>query len=341
MQEGDRTRTGSDARSAPSNPPSVKTPSVQNGKSGGWASLALLLTAVTVIAGLTPIAVRMATAELPPLTIAFCRFGTAGLLLFVTARVLGLQRPIDSTQRRLLIALGFLCVPVNQIGYLFGIKLANASHAGIAYALVPVLVFWISLTLRRTTFTVRVGLASSLAFIGAAVVDVFTAPTRPSGSPLDLRMLLGDGLLLSASLSWSLFVVLSQPLVKELGAVQTLVAVFLYGTLWQVPLVLVDALWFDLSTFQPSHVTWRGFAGFGYITFVTAYTNYLLWYLVTARYDVTRSSVVTNAHFVITVLLEAAFFDLFLNAWVALGSAILLAGIALATVKKRETSPAD
>jgi len=115
--------------------------------------------------------------------------------------------------------------------------------------------------------------------------------------------------------------------------VQTLTSVFLIGTLWQVPLVAADALWFDLSTFQLSSVTWRGWAGFAYITLVTAYLNYLLWYLVTARYDVTRSSVVTNTHFLITVIIEASWFHLRLNGWVAVGSALLLLGVILATSK--------
>jgi drug/metabolite transporter (DMT)-like permease len=98
-------------------------------------------------------------------------------------------------------------------------------------------------------------------------------------------------------------------------------------------LVAADALWFDLSTFQLSGVTWRGWAGFAFITLVTAYLNYLLWYLVTARYDVTRSSVVTNTHFLITVIIEASWFHQQLSGWVAVGSALLLLGIVLATAR--------
>ena len=85
--------------------------------------------------------------------------------------------------------------------------------------------------------------------------------------------------------------------------------------------------------FQFSGVTWRGWIGFAFITFVTAYLNYLLWYLVTARYDVTRSSVVTNTHFLITVIIEASWFHQRLNAWVAVGSALLLLGVILATAR--------
>jgi len=50
-----------------------------------------LLAATTLIAGLTPIAARMATAELFLLTLAFFRFGSAGVLLVLTAKALGLR----------------------------------------------------------------------------------------------------------------------------------------------------------------------------------------------------------------------------------------------------------
>ena len=291
----------------------------------------LLLAATTLIAGLTPIAARMATAELPPLTLAFFRFGSAGFLLVLTAKALGLRWSITPANRKLIIGLGVLCVPINQFGFLVGIKLANASHAGIAYALVPVLVYWISLLLGRTPLTLRMVLASAVAFAGAIVVDLSTGQITSRPAHFGLSVFVGDLLLLSAALSWSLFAVLSQPLVRELGAVQTLTSVFLIGALWQIPLVAADAIWFDLSTFQLVGVTWRGWAGLAYITLVTAYLNYLLWYLVTARYDVTRSSVVTNTHFLITVIIEAAWFHQRLSAWVAVGSAFLLLGIVLAT----------
>ncbi len=301
----------------------------------------LLLAATTLIAGLTPIAARMATAEFPPLTLAFFRFGTAGVLLILTARGLGLRWSITPANRKLVIGLGVLCVPINQFGFLVGIKLANASHAGIAYALVPVLVYWISLPLGRAPFTLRMGLASAVAFAGAVVVDLSTGQVISQPAHFGLGVFVGDLLLLSAAASWSLFAVLSQPLVRELGAVQTLTSVFLIGTLWQVPLVVADALWFDLSTFSLSSVTWRGWAGFAYITLITAYLNYLLWYLVTARYDVTRSSVVTNTHFLITVIIEAAWFHQRLSGWAAVGSALLLLGIVLATSRDDKGAIAD
>ena len=290
------------------------------------ARIALLLTAVTLIAGITPIAARMATSEIPPMLIPLVRFGTAGMLLALTVKWLRLWKRVDRQHWTLLASLGFLCVPVNQVGYLGGIKRSTASHAGIAYALVPVLIYWISVGLRRARLSWRLAIASVLAFVGAALVSQATTSTQNSAK----ATFLGDALLLSAASSWSLFVVLSQPLVKELGAVLTLCLVFLLGTVFHLPVAAGESIWLA-NGFSLASVTWKGWVGLAYLTLITAYLNFLLWYVVTSRYDVTRSAVVTNAHFIVTVLVEYALFGLFIG-WIALiGAALLLTGIALAT----------
>jgi drug/metabolite transporter (DMT)-like permease len=48
---------------------------------------------------------------------------------------------------------------------------------------------------------------------------------------------------------------------------------------------------------------------------------------------VTRSSIITNSSFLVTVVTEAALMHRRLSWWIAAGSAVLLVGIALATHK--------
>lgn len=295
----------------------------------GVTRVAVLLITVTLIAGTTPLAARMATAELPPMLIPLVRFGTAGVLLALTAHWLRLWKTIPRRLWPGLAGLGLLCVPINQLGYLIGVKKANASHAGIAYALVPVLVFWITIALRRAHMSIRLGSASLLAFAGAALVSLATQSTAAEGA-MESGTTTGDLLLISAATSWSLFVVLSQPFVKELGAVVTLCIVFLVGTLWHIPVAAIEWIWFR-GDFSPGAVSWQGWAGLAFLTFITAYLNFLLWYIVTSRYDLTRSAVVTNAHFVVTVILEAVFFEQNVGPIALLGSLLLMAGIVLAT----------
>jgi drug/metabolite transporter (DMT)-like permease len=116
----------------------------------------------------------------------------------------------------------------------------------------------------------------------------------------------------------------------------------LIGTAFQLPLVLVDLTWFELSTFSMAQVTWRGLGGILFLTLITAYVNYLLWYIVTARYDVTKSAVVTNAHFLVTVLAESIIVGGVLSGMsgigIGIGSAILFAGVAMASTARESGS---
>lgn len=294
----------------------------------------LLLSITTMIAGLTPVAARLATAELPPLSLAFVRFGVAGGLLAFTTKALGMRLSFPRTAWSRLILLAALCVPLNQIGFLFGIKLSNATHAGIAYALVPMLAYWFSLAGGSSFYSHRMTMASTLAVAGAVVVILATQGPSSDVFEVSRQVFLGDGLLLTAAVTWALFVVLSQPVVRRYGAWPTLTVVFLIGTVMHVPLVVADLFYFDLRRFDTSDVTWKGVAGLAYITLITAYTNYLLWYLILARHDVARSTVVTNCAFLVTVIVEGLFLGGALNGWVAVGSAILLWGILL-TRKQR------
>jgi len=295
-----------------------------------WKVLPLLLV-VTSIAGITPIAAAAATSELPPLSMAAARFFVAGVLMGITARALGMKLRIQDAYRTRVLWLAALCVPINQIGFLVGVKHAGAAHAGIAYALVPVLVFWVSSVADRIRPGLRMFLASSLAFAGAGMV-IWRA--RGGAVPATMTTAWGDVLLFSAALSWAIYSVSSRSLVRELGAPAVLTSVFLIGSIMHVPIVVVDLLWFKLGRLDLAAVSTSAWLGFVFITVVTAYLNYMLWFLVISRFDVTRSSIVTNSSFLLTVTIEWAAGRLDWNPLIGIGSLVLLTGIVLANLRR-------
>jgi len=284
-----------------------------------------LLLFITFIGGTTPVAARFAVETLPPMTIAWCRFGTAGVLLWLTLRIRGRLLSIERRHWPLIAGLGLLCGPINQIGFLGGVKLANASHAGLFYALGPVLVFWLSVALRRERYNGLMLIAAVLAFAGAACIILSSkkAATDSGGN-----MLLGDLLLALAILSWSLFIVLSKPLIRTVGALPTLTIVFIVGTVLHTPLVLIDVGRLDFAV-----VKWQSLAGFGYITLITSFVNYLLIYLVIAKYEATRAMIVMNGHFLVTVAVEKLLWDEPLPSLIVLGAGLIVGAIALDVVR--------
>ncbi len=281
---------------------------------------------VAILAALTPIAVRFAVAELPPVSTGCFRFGIAGALLALTCRITGRRIRIERRHWLIFLVAAALCVPINQLGFLGGIKLANASHAGLFYALGPVLVFWASLLVRQTVFRWAMFAATLLSVAGALVAIAPGFSASAGASRADKSMLLGDGLLFIAILSWVAFVMISKPLILKYGPLQTLTVVFLLGTLLDLPL-----LFYDLGDFRPADVGWSAWAGFAFITVMTSYVNYLLWYNVIARHDITRVSVLVNIHFLFTVVIEHLVFGERIASSMVIGCAFTLAGVYLAT----------
>lgn len=288
---------------------------------------AIYLILMVLIGGATPIAGRMAVREFPPLTAAWFRFGIAGILLWLTLRARGQRLPFTRKDLPTLLGLALLCVPINQAGYLGGLKLSNASHAALFYALNPVMVFWLSLMLGRNTFQPVMLVAAFLAFLGAAcVLWPNLSWSAPGGSTK--TMLLGDLLLLSAAMSWSMYIVASKKALGTFGPLPTLTAVFLLGALLQTPLGL-----YSLGDLDWSALTLRGVGGFAFITVVSSFLGYLMTYAVLSRHDATRAMIFVNAQFLVTILFEWILFRDPLSAPFIVGSFLIFAAIVLDFVR--------
>lgn len=286
--------------------------------------LVISLILMTVIGGLTPVGARMAVNEIPPMFAAWLRFGTAGILLYATMRARGQRLPFNRSHLPTLLGISLLCVPINQLGFLGGIKLTNASHAALFYALTPVLVFWGSVLARKSSYSGIMLVSAVLAFAGATCVLYPSLRVSFQSSSGWSDMFLGDLLLMLAVASWAAFVISSKAFLQKYGALASLTAVFLLGAAVHTPF----GLW-SLRSFDAPGVTWRGVSGFFFITVVSSYLGYLLTYIVIAKYDATRAMIVVNAQFLITVLVERVFFDVPLTIYFAGGSVLILSAIGL------------
>ncbi|MEK6643458.1 MAG: DMT family transporter [Planctomycetota bacterium] len=288
---------------------------------------ALYLILMIIIGGATPIAGRIAVREIPPFTAAWMRFGIAGSLLWLTMRARGQRLPFTRKDLPMLLGLALLCVPVNQAGYLGGLKLSNASHAALFYALNPVIVFWLSLMLGRNSFQPVMLFAAMLAFLGATcVLWPNLSRSTPTGSTS--TMLLGDLLLLSAAMSWSMYIVASKKALSVHGPLPTLTAVFLLGALLQTPLAL-----YSLGDLNWRGLTPRGVGGFAFITVVSSFLGYLMTYTVLAQRDATRVMIFVNAQFLMTVLFEWLLYHEPLTIPFMIGSALIFTAISLDFVR--------
>jgi drug/metabolite transporter (DMT)-like permease len=285
---------------------------------------ALLIT-VVLLAGFTPVGARLAMSTLPPLTTGFVRFAIAGLLLLATAQLLPKRtpesrRPLERADYKRFLLAAFLCVPANQLCFLTGVKLANASHAGLFYALNPVLTFLITFAAGITAWSGRMALAALLAFVGAASLFTDGLTARD-----DAAFITGDVLLFFAVLTWAAYSIVSVPLARKYGPVRSAALVMTIGAALDIWAPFVDGQQLSLDDLTPQSV-----GGFLYITLGTSYLNYMLWFVALSRIEINRVSIATNFAPVVAVIAAWWLLDEPITRWLIVGAALILAAITLA-----------
>ena len=289
------------------------------GNKDGAATLveASLLLAVLFL-GTNPVAVKVAVAEFPPIPFVAMRFTLAGLLLLA---LVALLEPADGRPaRRDLLSLagvGLIGVGANNVAFTLGVSMTTASETALIYAAVPIwgILLGLALGLERPTRWGILGVC--LAFFGVAVV-VYGGLT---GSP----SLLGNLLVVVATVCWGSYAVLSLPLLRRFSPLVVASYTMLFGGLGALPLALpgfLDAGWVGAGT-----VTWAALA---YSTLLVAAFGFWAWQRGVSRVGANR---VLIYQYLITLVGVAAGVLLLgesLTANKVLGGVIILFGVYLA-----------
>lgn len=322
---------------APSTTPGdalLVAPPDQAAPTGGGLTNVLLLVGTVAIASGTPTAARLAMRELPAVSAGLVRFSISASLLLITFAIVRLRArtPLTPIARRdygrFLLAAA-LCVPINQPCFLLGTQLASATHAALMYGLTPVLVYLLALVLRRSIWSRRMGFATLVAFAGAASLVWDRLQFEMSHS-----FMIGLLLLFGAVFSWAGYSIVSAPLAQKYGPLRALTIVMVAGVILYTPAWLIDGSRFDLRT-----ISTGALAGFGYITLVTSYANYLIWYATLSRVEINRASIAKNASPLFAVIVAWLILREPMTPWLAIAAVLIVGAIALANWDKLRRRP--
>ena len=264
----------------------------------------VVLSVHTLIAAGTYLVAKDAFRQWAPLELTWLRILLASslyLTVFVVTR-----RPLlpPRSERKRLLTLGFLGMPINQGVFMLGLSLSTPAHAAIAYAMTPATVMVGAHFLLGERLTRRRALGVGVAFSGVAVVLL------ERGLSFALHGLAGDLLLLLAMVAWAGYTVMTRPLARKYGALTTTGWVWFAGALWTLPF----GPWVLRPVEQLDLITTRGWLGLTYIVLVTSVLAYLLWGYALERLEAARVAIFTNLQPVVTALL----------AWVVLGDPVSL-----------------
>ena len=227
-----------------------------------------LLVVVQVLFGVHYFAAKIVLAEIPPLAWAGLRVAAAALFLLPLAFLISgrraVPRPADLAR---LAGLSLLGVVINQWAFVEGLSRTSITHSALINTGIPVLTLIFAVLMRQERANPGKLASIFLAMLGVLVL------LRVDSMVLD-RATRGDLITLINATSFSLFLVLSRPLLTRLDPLMATGFLFAFGSLVLLPLGAPLWLRISPSTLQPATWLWGAFVVLG-ATVVAYSLNYL------------------------------------------------------------------
>jgi len=287
-----------------------------------WTVHAALLGAQTGFA-LFPIFGKLALTTIPALVLAAIRVVAAALLL-EGARRIARARELEPADRRAVFLYGFLGVSLNQVLFILGLSLSTAINTTILTATIPIFTLAIAVLLGHEKLSSRTAVGMALATAGALwLLNVHRFDWRS-------QTMRGNLMLLANALAYSLYLVLSRPILARYDVLTIVSRVFLYGAL---PILLFTAP--VVASFDPRPVTrlsWMSLAAV--ILFCTVFPYAAnSWAL--ARTHASRVAFYVFVQPVIASVLAVAVLGETITARTVVAALLIFAGLAVSLVKGR------
>jgi drug/metabolite transporter (DMT)-like permease len=273
----------------------------------------LLLVCLGIIWGSSYMFIRIAVAEVPPITLVAAR-----LILWILLRILGRPIPRD---RKLWVAygvMGFLSGALPYVLISWGEQYINSSLATLLQATMPIFTVILAVFLaddERLTWTAVLGVM--LGFVGVAVLML---PDLRQGLHANL---LGQLAIVASSFSYAGATIFARnrlrgqpPLTSTMGQLTT-------GALFTLPLSLLIDRPFALSPSLTAIISWLA------LTVLGTVVAYVIYYALIERTTATFVSTVTYIIPIVGLILGALVLDEPVTVNLIVSSALIIAGVLL------------
>ena len=281
-----------------------------------FSSVDVALVVMSFVWGLNFTAVKGAIADFQPLTFNAIRFGTSSLfllgVLWLRERSIGVHR--KDLARFIMLAL--IGNTAYQLFFINGIALTTATNSALILATTPIFVILFGALLDVEKVTNRVVQGVILSFLGVVMIVLGSGNTLTFSD----QSLLGDLLIVANPICWSIYTVLSKPMLKEYSPLKLTAVTMAIGA---VPLVIVALP--SLNQQNWTAISMNSWLGLAFSAFFAIGLGYVIWYTGVSRIGSARTSLYDN---LVTVFALA-------SAWILLSesmTAVQIAGAVLVFV---------
>jgi len=221
-----------------------------------------------------------------------------------------------------LVGLAALLIFLNQLCFVYGIKLAHASTVALLLGTTPIFIGLISLALRLEHLAGPFWIGAAITFAG---VGLIAAANGSVGASLN-----GTLLTIATALTWASYSVTIAPLMRRYSPYRISALVLALG--W-VPLALVS-----ISQVGDQHFSsfgWKVWLGFGYAVIGPLFLTNILWFTSIDRVGPSRASLFANLQPFFAVVFALILLSESLHGLEIAGGALIFAGIALERLWRR------
>jgi drug/metabolite transporter (DMT)-like permease len=220
-----------------------------------------------------------------------------------------------------LVLLAALMIFVNQICFVYGIKLVHASTVALLLGTTPIFIGLISLALRLEHLARAFWIGASITFGGVALIAVANGSV---GSSLN-----GTLIAIATAATWACYTVTIAPLMRRYSPFRISALVLAIG--W-VPLALVSIP--QVST-QHFSFGWKVWLGFGYAVVGPLFLTNILWFTAIDRVGASRASLFANMQPFFAVVFALILLSESLHSLEIAGGVLIFAGIAFERIARR------
>jgi drug/metabolite transporter (DMT)-like permease len=274
------------------------------------------LTTVAVLFSVNYIISKLSMQSFAPLVFAYLRVVGSALILNLLVRD---PEPVSRADSWRLVGFSVLAVVLNQSLFLGGLALTSAHVAAILITMIPVFALGAAILLGYERATVMKVGGIALAAAGALLV------VAREGFEGASKSLLGDLMIISNSLCYALYLVLSKPMMARLTARRVIARMFAVGTVLMLPI----SIW-SIAHQDWRHIPARAWLGLALVIIGPTVAAYLLnaWALANAE-----SSLVAAYSYlqpVVTTFLAAIFLGESIRPVAIAAAAMIFGGIYIA-----------
>ncbi len=224
-----------------------------------------------VIWGFTFVIAKLTLQEFPPMSLAFLRFVIATALIAPFLFTEKKRPQIDKQDLPWLFGIGALMVTLNISLFYTGLLRTNVTSASVLTMVIPVVSILLGWAfLKEKVYVVNlVGIAIGL--LGAVLV--IGLPTLLFGEQIPSEVVLGDILIILASISWVIGAVISRKMLKKYSSL--LLTTFMFAT-GVITFFLPAVNEYLQNPGWTSQVTWIGIFGLLFIAIASSICAYFL-----------------------------------------------------------------